>query len=75
MSWDNGPSNGGTEIIDYEVYYDQGGSSFISVGANIVPKVYTTVGLISGTTYQLKVRARNSVGYGDFSLPITILAA
>lgn len=75
LSWTDGPSNGGTVIIDYEVYYDQGGSTFVQVEDGITQRQSTTTGLTSGTTYKLKVRARNSVGYGPFSTEISILAA
>jgi hypothetical protein len=37
---------------------------------------YTTEDvLVPGTVYSFKVRARNLVGLGDYSLPVEILAA
>jgi hypothetical protein len=75
ITWDDGPSNGGTPIIDYEVWIDQAADDWIALADSLVEREYIATSLYSGQTYQLKVRARNSVGYGDFSLPISILAA
>jgi hypothetical protein len=75
LTWEDGHSNGGNSIIDYQVWYDQGSDDFIILASNIVEREYTATSLYSGVTYKFKVKARNSVGYGDLSQEIAILAA
>jgi len=36
---------------------------------------YTYVGTVSGTTYIIKIAARNEIGLGDFCAPVNIIAA
>jgi hypothetical protein len=73
--WEDGHSNGGNSIIDYQVWYDQGTDDFIPLATGLSEREYVATDLYSATTYKFKVRARNSVGYGEFSEEIAILAA
>jgi hypothetical protein len=77
LSWEDGASNGGTSIIDYQVWYDDGlgTGTYIELVSALTEREYTTTGLYSGLTYSFKVRARNSVGYGVLSDSFEILAA
>jgi hypothetical protein len=45
------------------------------LATGLISREYTATGLYSGTTYGFKVKARNSVGYGELSDEILILAA
>jgi hypothetical protein len=45
------------------------------LATQITEREYTAVNLYSGSTYAFKVKARNSVGFGAFSDPVSILAA
>ena len=72
----DGASDGGTSVIDYTVYYDQGTDSFVELESGVLTQYYlTTVSLTPGTTYKFKVTARNSVGSSLDSEVVEILAA
>jgi hypothetical protein len=76
FTWSQGLSNGGTEVIDYNVYYDQGLSIYILLAEKLTTSYFTTAAnLIPGETYSFKVTARNTVGSSDDSSIISILAA
>jgi hypothetical protein len=40
FSWSDGVNNGGTPIIDYTVYYDQGSSSFVELESGVTTQFY-----------------------------------
>ena len=42
FSWSDGVNNGGTPIIDYTVYYDQGSSSFVELESGVTTQFYET---------------------------------
>ena len=76
ITWTDGKSDGGASVIDYRIQYDQSTGTWIELASGIQVKYYTTtVSLIQGHLYSFKVKARNSVGYSDFSSPVSILAA
>jgi len=75
MTWQDGASNGGTAIVDYEIWYDQATDDYVSLVTGLTERHYTVAGLYSGSTYTFKVRARNAVGYGEFSTELSVLAA
>lgn len=76
FSWSDGESDGGAAVLDYRIYYDQTTDTWIELVPVLTDQTYTTVMQLSeGHTYSFKVQARNWVGYGDFSEPISILAA
>lgn len=56
FTWADGTSDGGTPVIDYKVFYDQGTGSFTQLASGISSKFYeTTLGVIAGSTYVFKV--------------------
>jgi len=78
FTWSDGASNGGTPIIDYRVYYDAGtnGETFTILDFGITSKSYqSTVPITAGKFYQLRVDARNAMGYSPQSAAISIFAA
>jgi hypothetical protein len=76
FTWSKGLSNGGTEVIDYNVYYDQGLGIYVLLAENLTTSYFTTAAtLIPGVTYSFKVTARNTVGSSNYSSEISILAA
>jgi hypothetical protein len=76
FTWEDGESDGGEAIIDYRITYDQSTSNFIILADGVTDRSYTTsVSLIAGRTYVFKVEARNSVGYSNYSVEKSILAA
>jgi len=68
--------NGGSAIIDYAIWYDNGaGSTFTELVSGLQTESYTALSMIPGTTYQFKVKARNIYGYEEFSAIVSILTA
>jgi hypothetical protein len=61
LTWSNGISNGGSVIIDYKVWYDQGTGSYITL-TTATTNSYTATSMTPGSTYKFKVQSRNSVG-------------
>lgn len=56
MTWQNGPNNGGTPVIDYRVSFNQGfGSTFYTLESNVLTTPYEATPLVAGTTYTFKV--------------------
>ena len=69
-------SDGGTTVIDYAVYYNQGTNNFVLLKNDVTTQYYQTdFVLVAGQTYKFKVSARNSVGTSLDSLELSILAA
>jgi hypothetical protein len=63
FTWSDGASDGGSPVIDYTVYYDQGINSLIMLDTGIINQYYqTTIDITPGTFYKFKVTSRNSVG-------------
>ncbi len=75
ISWTPPSSNGGATILSYELAYDQSIGNYIVLGSDITTTTYQVKGLKFGLTYTFKVRALNSLGYGDFSATKTLLCA
>jgi hypothetical protein len=74
--WSDGYTDGGSAIIDYRVWYDQGTDNWIVADNAVTTREYrTTDSLIAGETYKFKVEARNLVGYSSASNEVSILAA
>ncbi len=67
--------NGGSAILDYKVYFDQGTNTWTPFAFGIAQTSFTATGLTAGTTYKFKVQARNIVGYSDISAEISVIAA
>ena len=54
ISWNAGPTTGGSSIIDYRISYDRasGDGTFVTLATGVKAQAYnTTVALISGSTY------------------------
>lgn len=73
--WEDGANNGGTQVLDYEIWFDQATADFIVLTTQLTEQTFTATGLFTGTSYTFKVRARNSVGYSEFSDEFTQLTA
>lgn len=75
FTWDAGFSDGGIEVLDYRVSYDQSFGVWTYLQDQIQVLEYTTaLSLTEGNTYSFKVEARNEVGYSEYSEVISILA-
>lgn len=59
LRWDAPSSNGGSSITSYEVQV--GNNNWIALASTA--RTHTFTGLNNGTTYTVRVRARNNVGY------------
>ena len=64
-SW-SAPADNGAPIIDYDVQHRPVGGSWTEITGRTTTSV-TITGLTNGTTYEVQVRARNSVGRGPWS--------
>ena len=70
VDW-SAPSDGGSSITHYDLQYRAGTSGDWTLVEDITLTSYTITGLTNGTTYQVQVRAANSVGDGDWSEIVT----
>ncbi|MCL2496091.1 MAG: S8 family serine peptidase, partial [Clostridiales bacterium] len=61
LSWEAPSSDGGSPITDYQVSKDNG-LTWVSASGKTA---YSFTGLINGTTYTFKVRAKNTMDFGD----------
>lgn len=75
LDWDEGLADGGTPVIDYTLWYDQGGNTYVILASGILTTSYIATGLDSGTVYKFKVQARNAYGTSLDSNKVQILAA
>lgn len=75
ISWQDGPSNGGSPIIDYAVYSDQGLLTWTLLQTGVTTREYLATGLTIGVRYQFYVRSRNVFDFSASSVPVTILCA
>ena len=68
VSWDQ-PSTGNSAITDYDVQYRKSGSSaWNSWSHNSISRTATITSLDPNETYEVQVRAENSIGEGNWSL-------
>lgn len=75
LTWQPGPSDGGSAVIDYTVYYSLEGADFIAFDPVTTTSYTTTIALVPGGVYVFKITARNSVGSSLDSTTVTIKAA
>jgi hypothetical protein len=75
LQWQEGAFNGGTQVLDYQVSFDQGTDTYVVLATTLLGTNYEAVGLTSGQTYKFKVQARNSFGLSDYSTELTLMAA
>ena len=71
-------ANGGTAVLYYSVYFDQGQGTetYVLLSSPVSTTSFTTsTTLIPGTTYKFYVTATNSVGTGAPSSVLSVLAA
>lgn len=72
--------NGGSSVTSFEIQMATGCSgpfvSLVGYTSNYNAQTYThTDGVIKGTTYRFRYRAKNVHGFGDFSPELEVLAA
>ncbi len=69
LTWSTPASNGGSPIIDYAVQYRSlpAGTWKTFDDSLAVSTAATVTGLLSGVTYEFRVRAVNTIGGGDWS--------
>ena len=78
ISYSTVRDNGGSSIIKYNIYIDDGlGGSYSSAISNNLLLTYNTgsLSLVSGRTYRIKFSAVNSEGEGELSDAVSILLA
>jgi hypothetical protein len=75
FSWSEGSSNGGALINDYRVSYAVTGSDTFTELSSSVLTTDITTSQSAGTSYDFRVESRNSFGYSQTYLAITILQA
>jgi hypothetical protein len=76
FTWIEGASDGGTPVIDFDIYYDKAVGDWELLETGVPTLFYqSSVGLIPDQIYSFKVMARNSVGYSPLSEPVSIRAA
>ncbi len=68
VSWSAPTSNGGASIDNYIVEYSANGTTWTAQSA-VAGTSTTITGLANGTSYQVRVKAHNSVGYGSTTSP------
>lgn len=76
LTWNEGTDDGGSPVIDYTISYkEQDSIDGYEVKEGVTDTFTTVTGLTQGTTYQIKVQARNLHGLSEFSDEIEVLAA
>jgi hypothetical protein len=72
-SWSAPANNGGSAITDYVVEYSSdGGSTFTIANDGVSTATSSTIGSLSaGTSYLVRVRAKNVVGEGDYTANVS----
>ena len=68
FTWTEGISNGGSKVIDYNIYYDQGLGVYVLLAQKVASTFFeTSTTLTPSVTYSFKLTSRNSVGSSDHS--------
>ena len=76
LDWDEGPYNGGSPVLDYRVSYKSTvATEYVIFASGLTTTEHTVDGLTPSVYYDFKVEARNIVGYSDYSVVMTELAA
>jgi hypothetical protein len=65
--WNEGPHNGGLEVLDYRVNMRLEGGEYSVIAYVVTIESYTATGLTLGATYEFTVEARNEIGYSSSS--------
>ena len=78
IEWDLPESDGDSQILDYEVWWDDGAedANYDIIGTSTGNGLTFTTSstLIAGNTYSFLIRAKNLVGDGAYSDILTIIA-
>ena len=75
LVWEDGAIDGGADVIDYKITWDQGTGEETVLVQFLNAQSYTVTGLTASVTYVFKVQSRNSFGYSAYSTPVAILSA
>ena len=76
FTWTEGISNGGSKVIDYNIYYDQGLGVYVLLAQKVASTFFeTSTTLTPSVTYSFKLTSRNLVGNSDYSAVLSVLAA
>lgn len=76
FNWQAPPSDGGSPVIDYTIEFDNGLTSpYILAADGVANTNHIETGLSVGNKYTFKVKARNAVGFSDWSDYFEIFAA
>lgn len=76
ITWSPGFTNGGSPVIDYQVYYTLELEVFSTPVEGVLTEYYTTTDLLqAGSNYKFKVTSRTAVGYSTDSDQIVVMAA
>jgi len=75
FSWQQGVENGGTPVIDYRLFFDQGTNNYVILAATYLSTSFTIDSLTPGVTYKFKIQSRNQFSLSDDSQVFSILCA
>jgi hypothetical protein len=62
FTWEQGASNGGSVVFDFNIYYDQGVGKYILIKKFYANLHFVMDTLTPGVTYGFKVQSRNKFG-------------
>jgi hypothetical protein len=68
-------SLGSTNTDNFEIWRKESGSTYIAIGLNVQSFIYFDRFLNLNTEYNYKIRAKNNLGYSDFSPEIVLQTA
>lgn len=72
--WREPASDGGTLVQQYQARASKSGSAAVTVRSPAWSVSAKITGLSDAQSYQIQVRARNAVGWGPWSAPVTVRA-
>lgn len=76
LSWSPGLSDGGTQLIDYKLWYALENDVYTVLEENLLSSSYTTtISLQAGSTYKFKVQSRTAYGYSEDSSEVYVKVA
>ena len=79
VTWGELADNGGDEVISYSLEIDDGmGGDFnpvVGYSTDYLLFFYTHEGVTRGTNYRLRYRAKNRIGWSEYSDIVYVLAA
>ena len=76
FSWSAPPDDGGSTVLDYSIEMDDNDDgAYDSVATGVTQASHTESGLSTGNPHKFRVRARNAVGFSNYSSVFTIISA